>query len=75
MKLNEHIKPAENIDEYLATVPEETRTVLEELRKTIKAAAPKAEEVISYQIPSFNYSRPPGLLCRIQGPLQFLCGE
>lgn len=47
--------PAKNVDEYLARVPEEARAALEKLRKTIRAAAPKAVEVISYQIPAYNY--------------------
>ena len=42
------------IDEYLATVSAEHRVALEKLRKTIRAAAPKAEECISYQIPTFK---------------------
>jgi uncharacterized protein YdhG (YjbR/CyaY superfamily) len=47
--------PAKDIDAYLARVPEEARTVLSKLRKTIKAAAPKATEVISYQIPAYKH--------------------
>jgi uncharacterized protein YdhG (YjbR/CyaY superfamily) len=42
-----------SIDEYIATFPEETQKILEELRATIKAAAPDAVEKISYQIPTF----------------------
>jgi uncharacterized protein YdhG (YjbR/CyaY superfamily) len=42
------------IDEYLAAVSEDKRAALEKLRKTIKAAAPKAEECISYQLPAFR---------------------
>ena len=43
------------IDEYLAGVRDEDhRRALEKLRKQIKAAAPKAEECISYQIPAFR---------------------
>ena len=42
------------IDDYLATLSVDKRTALETLRKTIKAAAPKAEECISYQIPAFR---------------------
>ena len=44
-----------SVDDYLAQVPEEPRAVLEKLRKTIKAAAPKAVETISYQMPTFKY--------------------
>ena len=43
-----------SIDEYIATFPEEVQKILEELRATIKAAAPGAEEKISYQIPSIT---------------------
>jgi uncharacterized protein YdhG (YjbR/CyaY superfamily) len=42
-----------SIDEYIALFPEETQKNLEELRATIKAAAPGAEEKISYQMPAF----------------------
>jgi uncharacterized protein YdhG (YjbR/CyaY superfamily) len=41
-------------DEYLAALSPETRKVLETVRKTIRAAVPGAEEVISYQIPAFR---------------------
>jgi uncharacterized protein YdhG (YjbR/CyaY superfamily) len=47
--------PAKDINEYLAAVPPDARAVLEKLRKTIHAAAPKAEECISYQMPAFKY--------------------
>ena len=42
------------IDEYLAPLSSEQRATLEKLRKAIKAAAPKAEECISYDIPGFR---------------------
>jgi len=51
--------PVSDVDEYLARVPDEARTVLEKLRKTIKAVAPKAVEVISYQIPIFKLNGQP----------------
>ncbi|MBZ5600470.1 MAG: DUF1801 domain-containing protein [Acidobacteriia bacterium] len=47
--------PARDIDAYLATVPAVPRATLEKLRRTIQAAAPKATEKISYQIPTFDY--------------------
>jgi len=46
-------KPPNTIDEYLATVSDEHRAALEKLRKQIRAAAPKAEERISYGVPAF----------------------
>ena len=42
-----------SMDEYIATFPEGIQKILEELRTTIKAAAPQAEEKISYQMPTF----------------------
>ena len=42
-----------SIDEYIEIFPEEIQKILQELRATIKAAAPDAEEKISYQIPTF----------------------
>jgi uncharacterized protein YdhG (YjbR/CyaY superfamily) len=41
-------------DDYLAAVSDDKRAALETLRKTIKAAAPEAEECISYQLPAFR---------------------
>jgi len=43
------------VDDYLAKVPEDKRSALEKLRKTIKAAAPEAILIISYQIPAFKH--------------------
>jgi uncharacterized protein YdhG (YjbR/CyaY superfamily) len=42
-----------SIDEYIAAFPEEIQTILQEIRATIRAAAPDAEEKISYQMPTF----------------------
>src|SRR5258706_3027400 len=47
-------KPPQTINEYLAPLRREKRATLEKLRKTIRAAAPGAEECISYGIPSFR---------------------
>jgi uncharacterized protein YdhG (YjbR/CyaY superfamily) len=46
--------PPKDVDEYLAGVPKEARATLEKVRKAIKAAAPKASEVISYQMPMYK---------------------
>ncbi|MDQ1551372.1 MAG: hypothetical protein QOD50_794 [Actinomycetota bacterium] len=42
------------VDEYLARVSDDKRAALQKLRKTIKAAAPRAEECISYQLPAYR---------------------
>lgn len=41
-------------DEYITCFPKETQIILEELRATIKKAAPDATEKISYQMPTFD---------------------
>jgi uncharacterized protein YdhG (YjbR/CyaY superfamily) len=43
-----------NIDEYLAGLSSDQRAALQRLRRQIHAAAPGAEECISYQIPAFR---------------------
>jgi len=43
------------VDAYLAALPRKERAVLQELRETIRSAAPQAEEVISYRIPLFKH--------------------
>jgi uncharacterized protein YdhG (YjbR/CyaY superfamily) len=47
------------IDEYLAAVSADKRASLDKLRKTIKAAAPKAEECISYGLAAFRLNGKP----------------
>jgi uncharacterized protein YdhG (YjbR/CyaY superfamily) len=42
-----------SIDEYITLFPPETQKKLEEIRTIIRAAAPEAEERISYQMPAF----------------------
>src|SRR5213594_402579 len=42
------------IDEYIETFPKEVQPILEKVRQTIRKAAPKAVETISYQMPTFK---------------------
>lgn len=42
-----------SIDEYIAAFPAEIQARLQALRAAIRAAAPEAEERISYQMPTF----------------------
>jgi len=46
-------KPA-TIDEFLEDVTGARRAALDELRRTIRSAVPKAEECISYGMPAFR---------------------
>jgi uncharacterized protein YdhG (YjbR/CyaY superfamily) len=43
-----------SVDEYIAAQPEPVQDVLERVRATIRKALPRAEEVISYQIPAYK---------------------
>jgi uncharacterized protein YdhG (YjbR/CyaY superfamily) len=43
-----------DVDEYMAQLPEDRRAVMEQLRSTIRAAAPDATEVITYNMPGFR---------------------
>lgn len=45
---------SKTIDEYLENVSKDQRAALEKLRKTIRAAVPKAEECINYGIAAFR---------------------
>ena len=44
----------ETVDEYIAGFPREVQTILKQIRKTVKAAAPEARERIAYRIPTFD---------------------
>src|SRR5215472_12877467 len=45
--------PPKKIDEYIAGFPKDVQEILEKIRRTIKKAAPEAEEAIKYQMPTF----------------------
>lgn len=42
------------IDDYIKTFPPDVQIILEQIRQTIRKAAPEAVEAISYQIPTFK---------------------
>jgi uncharacterized protein YdhG (YjbR/CyaY superfamily) len=47
-------EPFKTMDEYISTFPEDVQSILQEMRQTIRRAAPEAMEAISYQIPTFK---------------------
>ena len=51
MAMNKNIT---TIDEYIAEFPKDVQKLLQQVRTTIKKAAPKAEEKIGYGIPTFT---------------------
>jgi uncharacterized protein YdhG (YjbR/CyaY superfamily) len=42
------------VEEYIASQPEGVQPVLEQLRRIVRRAVPKAEEAISYNIPTYK---------------------
>ena len=48
------MKQLNDIDSYISGFPEQTRGMLEQLRATIKLAAPEASEVISWGMPAYK---------------------
>lgn len=52
------------VDEYISTFPASTKKLLQQMRETIRKAAPKAEEIISYNMPAYKQ----------QGQLVFFAG-
>lgn len=49
----------ESVDDYIASFPQEVQAELQAVRRTIHAAAPDAEESISYAIPTFSVAGRP----------------
>jgi uncharacterized protein YdhG (YjbR/CyaY superfamily) len=45
-----------DIDEYIAGFPKDIQTILQKIRRTIRKAAPDAEETINYQMPTFTFN-------------------
>lgn len=52
------------VDEYIAIFLPSTQKVLQSIRKAIQAAAPEAQEGISYQMPTYKQN---GVLCHYAG--------
>ena len=49
--------PPKNVDDYIVNFPPDIQIILEEVRNTIKSAAPGAEEKISYGMPSYKLKK------------------
>jgi len=47
-------RTAKNIDEYIAGFPKDVQALLEQIRTTVRKAAPDAVEAISYGMPAFK---------------------
>jgi len=44
----------QDVEEYMGQLPDDRRAVMEQLRSTIRSAAPDATEAISYNMPAFR---------------------
>jgi len=55
--LNKSNLKFKNLDEYHSSFPADIQKILEQLRQTIKQAAPKATEMISYGMPAFRQNK------------------
>ncbi len=53
-----------SVDEYIADFPAGTKSMLKEMRKAIREAAPEADEIISYNMPAY----------KLQGVLVYFAG-
>lgn len=62
---------AKDVDEYLASVPKKDRAALEALRRTIRAAAPMADETISYRMPAYRFHGPLVFFAAFENHLSF----
>lgn len=47
-------KKINNIDQYIERFPKKVQEILKKIRQIITESAPKAEETIDYQIPTFK---------------------
>ena len=47
-------QPPQDIDGYIAQFPADVQAILRKVRTSIRTAAPKAKETISYQMPAFK---------------------
>lgn len=50
---------AATVDAYIGEFPPDVQAILEKIRMTIRKAAPKAEESISYRVPTFKLNGRP----------------
>lgn len=55
----ERRKSFRNVDEYIGSFPVEVQELLKQVRKTIREAAPEAEESISYGMPAYKLFKKP----------------
>ena len=63
-----------SVDEYIGSFPKETQRLLGELRKVIKAAAPEAEEVISYSMPAVGVNSANYAIVYVVVKTEEICG-
>lgn len=68
-------KGARAVEAYLDRLPAAERAALQRLRRLIRAAAPRAEEVMSYRMPSFRWNGPLVYYAAFRDHLSFFPGR
>jgi uncharacterized protein YdhG (YjbR/CyaY superfamily) len=53
--MNTTVQKFKNVEEYISEFPKDVQSILKKIRSTIKKAAPKASELISYGMPFYEY--------------------
>jgi uncharacterized protein YdhG (YjbR/CyaY superfamily) len=51
---SQKLAPAKNVDDFIKLYPNSVQAKLKQMRQIIRSAAPKAEEAISYRMPTFK---------------------
>ena len=59
------MKPAKDVDSYIAAAPKETQPNLRAVREAIREAAPDAVESISYGMPFYSHKGKQGIKARL----------
>jgi uncharacterized protein YdhG (YjbR/CyaY superfamily) len=52
--VKQETKPPQTVDDYIASFPVEVQAILQQIRTIIRETVPDAEEVISYQMPTYR---------------------
>ena len=54
LKKTASLKKITTVDQYISSLPRASQTIARQLRATIKEAAPKAQELVSYNMPLYK---------------------
>jgi uncharacterized protein YdhG (YjbR/CyaY superfamily) len=63
--MEQETKSTQTVDDYIAGFPAEIQSILQQIRSIIRETVPDAEEVISYQMPTYRSGWEPGSFCGV----------